>query len=209
MKIDIVLATSSDDSDDQLAEISRQEGINVFRGTLLNKIKRWYDCACAYPADHYILVDGDDLCFDYQIGLRVHEQLKMLENSKPIIYQVPEDVVCGLFTSAISYSGLMNLYKIASSSSLDTDIVTNYVDKADLKQKEIVLEDEERGQRLRLTLDYIEDLEFFRQLFRLVPWDAPASQIIETALANHLNKINWFRQEDYLSNQENVLEAAS
>ena len=37
----VVFATSSDESDDQIADIAKSHGVVIFRGALLNKLKRF------------------------------------------------------------------------------------------------------------------------------------------------------------------------
>jgi len=40
----VIVATSTDISDDILINISKDHNVESFRGSLKNKIKRWYDC---------------------------------------------------------------------------------------------------------------------------------------------------------------------
>ena len=63
----VILATSTDSSDDVLAEIANQHQIEVFRGSLLNKIKRWYDCFNEYEIDSACIIEADDIAFDYEL----------------------------------------------------------------------------------------------------------------------------------------------
>ena len=42
--IPVILATSTDHSDDIFESIAIEHGVYFFRGSLINKIKRWYDC---------------------------------------------------------------------------------------------------------------------------------------------------------------------
>ena len=43
--IEPIICTSTDKSDDILEEISKELGVKCFRGSLVNKLKRWLDCA--------------------------------------------------------------------------------------------------------------------------------------------------------------------
>ena len=71
----------------------------VFRGALLNKIKRWHDCLVEYDADGMVCIDGDDLAVDFDIAKRVAE---MLIKGDADVYETPKDVVCGLLTHAFT-----------------------------------------------------------------------------------------------------------
>ena len=48
---DIILATSTHQSDTILVKIAKQEGINYFRGSLNNVVNRYYMCAKKFKLD--------------------------------------------------------------------------------------------------------------------------------------------------------------
>ena len=75
----VILATSTDQSDDSLEVIGKNQNISVFRGSLHNKIKRWYDCFTEYNLENALLIDGDDLCYDFEIGQRALSELKVVK----------------------------------------------------------------------------------------------------------------------------------
>ena len=87
-------------------------------------------------------------------------------------------------------------------SNTDTDIITRFVEKANLKIDYVTLEDFERDTKIRLTLDYEEDLEFFRALYNEIDILASGKTIIDF-LKKHENliRINIDRQKDFLENQ--------
>ena len=62
--IEPILCTSTDKSDDVLEEIAKDKKIRYFRGSLLNKIKRWSDCAKYFNLKIFHTVDADDPFFD-------------------------------------------------------------------------------------------------------------------------------------------------
>jgi spore coat polysaccharide biosynthesis protein SpsF (cytidylyltransferase family) len=55
----IVLATSSDPSDDALAELVEQAGVSVFRGDLLDVLERFRACAAREQARVVVRLTGD------------------------------------------------------------------------------------------------------------------------------------------------------
>jgi spore coat polysaccharide biosynthesis protein SpsF (cytidylyltransferase family) len=62
-----------------------------------------------------------------------------------------------------------------------------------------------KNSRVRLTLDYPEDLQLFREVFRLLNSDhtIELKKVIELLNSNDsLRGINFFRQNDFLANQE-------
>ncbi|HIJ80618.1 MAG TPA: glycosyltransferase family protein [Desulfuromonadales bacterium] len=55
----LILATSSDASDDRLAEVCAQEGIECFRGNLNDVLDRFYQAALPYRPDYVVRLTGD------------------------------------------------------------------------------------------------------------------------------------------------------
>ena len=143
-------------------QVAQLHDVQIFRGALLNKIKRWHDCFSKFGIEMALLLDGDDLSSNYDISKRAMSELKskdwdMIEN--------PPDIVTGFFTYAVKRSAISKMYEIASSEQTDTDVILRFIEKAKLKVGQVTLEDYERNEKIRLTLDYEEDLEFFRKLY--------------------------------------------
>ena len=71
-----------------------------------------------------------------------------------------------------------------------------------MKTKYITLKEHEKNQRVRLTLDYSEDLEFFRKIYQELDIKASGKEIIKY-LNEHksITMINFHRQKDFLDNQ--------
>jgi spore coat polysaccharide biosynthesis protein SpsF len=196
----VVLATSTDVQDNVFVGIAQKHHIEIFRGSLLNKIKRWYDCFNKLQIEHALLVDGDDLSYDYDVAKRAMLQL---HTSKDIdIVASPKETVCGFFTYAITKNAISKLYSLATDDSLNTDVITKYIELAKLNVSYVSLEQHEKNKDVRLTLDYNEDLEFFRELYRNVDVLDNGKTIIKFLEANKsVSQINFHRQKDFLANQ--------
>lgn len=195
----VVLTTTNDSSDDQLVDIARQEKVDFFRGALNNKIKRWADCFQKYNISEALLVDGDDPTFDYNVGARA---LALLQEGQGEIIMSDTELTPGFFTYGITQNGIAKLSKIAPDPMTNTDVITVYIQQAKLRQCFVPpLENESLGHNLRLTVDYPEDLEFYRVLYAKANYLSPGPEIVKVALANNFQKINWHRHEDFLKNQ--------
>lgn len=195
----VVIATSTAATDDPIEAVGRAAGVAVFRGRLLNKLQRWRDCAQAHGLDHLIMVDGDDLAFDYDIAKRVAE---LMRGGEADAYKPPADIVCGLFTAAYTRAALDKLAAQAPDPEQDTDVIDVFTERARLRVAEVPLTEEERGKTVRLTLDYQEDAEFFRALYARLPVDAAGPEVVRVALDEGLWRLNWSRQADYVANQQ-------
>lgn len=67
----VVVATTTDPSDDPIVEMCEKEGFNVFRGDPLNLLDRHYQAARAYNADAVIKIPSDCPLIDPQVIDRV------------------------------------------------------------------------------------------------------------------------------------------
>ena len=126
----VILATSLDKSDDDLVIIGQKHNVMVFRGSLINKIKRWHNCFKKFDIEHALLIDGDDLCYDYDIGKR---SLSELKTSKSDIIWCPQEIITGLFTLAVTKTAIKKLYSCVPDEDTNTDQFTHIFEKANLK----------------------------------------------------------------------------
>lgn len=201
----VIICTSTTHIDDVFVDVAKQHNVAIFRGSLLNKIKRWNDCFNKFGIENALLIDGDDLSLNYDIGKRSMRELKAIQVD---MVTNPSDIVTGFFTFAANKSAISKMIKIVPYEETNTDVITRYIEKANLKIGYVSLEDYERNENIRLTLDYEEDLEFFRKLYSNIDILASGKEII-----NYLNKnpkllqINFHRQKDYLENQAKFNEA--
>ena len=195
----VILATSTSETDNIFESIAKQHEIEFFRGALLNKIKRWYDCFTKFNIENALLLDGDDLCHNYNIGGRALNQLK---TSNVDMILNPPNIVTGFFTYAIKKSGMKKMYDIVNDENENTDVITRFIEKANLITEFVKLNDIECNENIRLTLDYEEDLQFFRKLYENVDILENGSNVIKFLLKNkEILNINFHRQKDFLENQ--------
>lgn len=195
----VIIATSTSEEDDVFVDVARKHGIQIFRGVLLNKIKRWYDCFNHYGITYGLIIDGDDLAFNYEIGTRAVEELKLSQSD---MVTNTEDIVTGFFSFAMTKNAIAKIYQIVPDEKTNTDVPTKYIEKANLKISKVKLYDYERNKPIRLTLDYEEDLKFFRTLYGKIGILENGKNIVDFLEKNPvISKINYHRQTDFLRNQ--------
>lgn len=197
---EVIVCTSTDPADDVFEGIASANQVNIYRGNSLNKLTRWYDCIDLNKLDYVLLVDGDDLLYDYNIA---HRAINQLINSGLEMVSHPNDIICGFFTYAISQSGAFKLFKEAKMYT-DTDVITEFINMSGIMINDINLYDWERNKNLRLTLDYPEDLEMFRNFFQYNDYQVDGKMVVKY-FENHpeIAEINYFRQNEFLINQQN------
>tara|TARA_A100001037_G_scaffold306730_1_gene354688 strand:- start:10917 stop:11669 length:753 start_codon:yes stop_codon:yes gene_type:complete len=196
----VVFATSSDESDDQIADIAKSHGVVIFRGALLNKLKRWNDCFEQFEIENALLIDGDDLCYDYDIGKKAMNDLKTSEFD---VIWCPDEIITGLFTLALTKNAIKTLYSCEPSESFDADLFTHLFKKTNLRISYIELEKNQKNMNIRLTLDYEKDLLFFRELYSHIPTNESGNNIVKFIVENpKIASINYQCQQDFLNNKK-------
>lgn len=126
-ELPVIIATSTSKEDDIFEDIAKKNDVEIFRGPLINKIKRWYECFNKFGIQYALLVDGDDLSYSYDIGKRAISELK---NKSVDMITHPKDIVTGFFTSAINEKGIKKLFSVAPTDEINTDVITRYIEKA-------------------------------------------------------------------------------
>lgn len=194
----IILCTSVLPEDNILEDIARKNGIACYRGPLKDKILRLLGAVEEFGLDYFVTLDGDDtFCDPELIDLSIDQ---MLADPCDVIKN-PPDLVCGSFTFCISADALRKACTLKDTD--DTDMFEVYLIESgrfnvrDLKVDDPIF----HNPKIRMTLDYQEDLDLFKRIFEEFNTDSntiPLRDII--ALINRkpsIAEINLFRHEDY------------
>ncbi|MES2059975.1 MAG: hypothetical protein V4438_03015 [Patescibacteria group bacterium] len=199
----IVLCTSTEPADDVLEQIAKENNIDCFRGSNLDKIDRWRGAAEKFGADYAITIDGDDPFCDPEL---VELAINQIEESSPDVITADNSAyVCGGFTHGISTKTLQAICEMKASE--DTEMTKPYlIESGKFSVAMLYVPEIFKGHKARLTLDYPEDLEFFRAVFQEMKMEkniAPLRDILEF-LNSHpeIMDINLFRQGDFVANQK-------
>lgn len=207
----IVLCTSTDPSDDILEEVALKQGIKVFRGSLNDLPTRWLGAATKYDVDYFLKVDGaDDIFCDFELIDLAIEQMK----EKPCdCLEIPDSLVCGGSARCISVEALKRACEIKGDEEAE-DLTPFFMNRKLFKIRDIKVKDPIfHNPNIRLTMDYEEDLQFFRRVFDELSMDKnnlPLKNILEFLNKKpELIKINFSRHDDYLKNRENKISSAS
>ena len=194
----IIILTTKNKSDDILCNLAKKNKIMYYRGSSNNVLKRWYDCGISFDADIMIMVDADDLLFDYEI---YKNALKKILTNKFDYIKANENSVTGLFTYIFKAEVIKNIYIENKNKKIET--IGPYLGK---KFKFCLLK-LKRNKKIRFTLDYEEDLIFFKKIFSRFSFNVKTNKVIAYLKKNKsLTKINSFRQNDYLKNQRKKYE---
>lgn len=200
---EIVVCTTEREVDNQVAELAEKQGVQVFRGSLEDKLERWNGAARKFDIDYIVTFDGDDLFCEPELLDMGAEQI---QSGKYDFIEAPKGLICGSFTYAFTAKALKKVCEIKGST--DTEMMWTYFKDTGLFRTgclenvdEIYFSDE-----YRLTLDYPEDFDFFTKVFEhfdCVKNDVPLREIVAYFKQHpEIPQINIGRQQEFLDNQK-------
>ena len=197
--IDPIICTTLLPEDDVLVEIAKSYNVRYFRGSVKNKLKRWYDCATHFGLSCFHSVDADDPFFD---GDEMHASMRLLATGYDMVTPTPSSAQGG---ASVGYSLrtaiIANAIK-GTDDDTDTEMMWHFIqDQQDLKITNLP-ESKDPKPQMRLTLDYEEDYWLLASLQRMVGRLADRSAVDAVFARNpDLAKINWFRNEEWADGQ--------
>jgi|694.fasta_scaffold71823_2 spore coat polysaccharide biosynthesis protein SpsF len=202
-----ILCTTKKKTDDVLVLISKKLGIDFFRGSEKNKIKRWHDCAKQYNLRLFHTIDADDLYFDIDA---IKNSISLLKNKKlDAVYPSIASRYGGASEGySFSKQGIKKIFFSLknlsyNSESCDTEMIDPFLDKANLKYQVFKGQHYEIKKKIRLTLDYPEDLKMFKLLFNKFGIYSKRNDINNFLKKNkNILKINLFRNKDWKNIQD-------
>ena len=194
--IEPIICTSTDKSDDILEEISKELGVKCFRGSLVNKLKRWSDCAEHFNVNSFHTIDADDPFFD---GSEMIESLNLLASGGYDVVFPTESSSAG--GASVGYSLTREVIKkalINLEDDTDTEMMWFYLEKLDGVRMAILAESRPQISGIRLTLDYEEDYWLLASIARILGNSASRDAVNQLFLNNpDLAKVNFFRNEEW------------
>jgi len=198
--IEPIVCTSVDPSDDVLEQIAAGLGARCFRGSLVNKLKRWADCAAHFGLAAFHTLDADDPFFD---GEEMARSMALLAGGGL-------DMVCPTdYSSAggasVGYSLTADIVQRAAAGlddDDDTEMMWSVVERIPGLRSQVLPELRLNPVPVRLTLDYAEDYWLLESVRRIVGNLAPRREIDDLFSRNpDLYMINWFRNDEWKSSQ--------
>lgn len=158
---EVVIATSTDSSDDLIEDLCAKNKIPCFRGDLEDVLARYYRCALHFKATHIMRITADCPMIDPAIidavtiaGVSEHYDCYGISGSFPD----------GLDCTLLSLNALEIAFKKAQLPS-EREHVTPYIEKNHERFKCGSLEMFQNLGTKRWTLDQNEDLEFIKNVY--------------------------------------------
>ena len=205
--INPIVCTTTETSDDRIAEISKRENVRYFRGSVKDKLLRWRDACRVYEIEKFVTIDADDPFFD---GLLSYKSIGLLDKSFDLIKHPRQQPNKGYYEGCVGYS--INLEIIEKACNLkntdDTEMMWKFIENVnDAKIGYLEVDDYDIEFPLRLTLDYKEDYWLMCSILKMLSTFPSRIEILELFTANpDLYKVNWFRNDEYLESINNFID---
>ena len=161
----IVLCTTVLKEDDILCDIANRENIKYFRGSPSDKLERWKKAAEKFNVEFFVTADGDDLFCEPELIDLAFSQYK---KSHPDFIEGDQvkgvDIPCGAFSYGIKTKALQRVCEMKDTE--DTEMMYVYFKNVKLFKCEKLRGVPKIYKRpeIRMTLDYPEDFEFFKNV---------------------------------------------
>ena len=198
----VILCTTELEEDDVLCSIAEHNDIDYFRGSSPDKLSRWLGATQKYNVEFFVNVDGDDLFFDAGLADICFKQKEFHKDIDFIDGQGQYNDVYGISTRALKIV-------CERKQSNETEFikpffydVEQYINIQNLSNAP----DKYKKKKMRLTLDYVEDLKMFKQVIEHFV-DESKEMIFEDIIKYisenpEVSDINWHREHDWKENQE-------
>lgn len=157
----IVLATSQDESEKELADIVAGNDFKAYRGSLDDVLDRYYQCAKPYQPEHVVRITGDCPVIDWRVVDAVIEKHLAEGNDYT---STSEEYPDGLDTEIVRFSALEQAWKDARMSS-EREHVTLYIRNHADQFRCGQMACRQNLNRMRWTVDEPQDFEFIRQVY--------------------------------------------
>jgi spore coat polysaccharide biosynthesis protein SpsF len=164
----VVVATTTDASDDPIEAVCRQEGLDCFRGDAHDLLDRHYQAALHFPADTVIKIPSDCPLIDPAIIDRViafyldHiEEYDFVSNLHPATYPDGNDV------EIMTFPALERAWREASRP-MEREHTTPYIWErgGQFRIGNVTMEGgKDHSMSHRFTIDYAEDYAFIRAVY--------------------------------------------
>jgi spore coat polysaccharide biosynthesis protein SpsF len=194
----IVLCTSTSPDDNELVEVARRKNVAIFRGSEEDKLKRWIDCAKLYNIEFFVTADGDDLFIEPELIELAFEQYRHYWYGFIKCTSTPS----GSFSWGIERRALERVYKNNVKNTMNTEMGFCWFD--DVHELTNIPQEYLRKD-VRMTLDYQEDLDFFRKVISEIGNVSLKDILVYLDAHKDVININIARETDWKNNQQNQI----
>ncbi len=202
----VVLCTTDLEEDDVLENIAIKNDIYVYRGSVRDRLDRWYSAAKHFNIDFFVTAGGDNLFSEPELLNMCIDQYET--TSADFISWETTGIICGCFEHGIKVEALKKAIDIKTTN--NTELTSCFFNNIDFKIESLMnIPSVFKRPDIRATLDYPEDYTFFKTIIEL----ANSLNVNINSLRDiikiidskpHLVLINQSRHNDWKNNQDKI-----
>ena len=157
----IILSTTNEEVDDQLVSIAEREGIEYYRGPSENVALRYSETVDAFNLDHFVRITGDaTLCDEEMIDKAI---ISHLNSSCDVTFM--KGMPFGTNKEIVSSNTIKTIIETAFNAN-NTEYLEYYLENDRNFNINYIDAGYVFNSKLRMTLDYKEDLQFFSEIYK-------------------------------------------
>jgi len=163
----VICAVPDDEASAPLVTIAHECGVQVFRGSEMDVLDRYLGAARSVDADVVVRVTSDCPLIDPKICgdvLALHQNMNADYAANNMPRSFPHGLDCEVFTRVI-----LEAAGVSATDRVDREHVTPWMRRAPNCKRVNLFSDDILLAQHRWTLDYPEDLAFFRAVFAASP----------------------------------------
>ena len=157
----LVIATTTNQEDDEIEKFADNNSVNVFRGSEKDVLDRYFQCAKKYSFSTIVRITSDCPLIDPQIVDKVIERF-FSGNYDYATNTLIRTFPIGTDAEVFSFSALETAWKNAQLPSEREHVTSHLRNKGNFKT--INVENDTNISNLRLTVDRIEDFELIKEI---------------------------------------------
>lgn len=168
----IIVCTTIDKSDDKLVSFLKKEEILFFRGNEKDVLARFLDAAKQFQTDIIIDVEGDKIYTDPSyvdkiVSLMENTDIDFVIGSDSQKFDPADHFTHGIIPAGVRVNALVKLCQLKKTSNTETGY-KEFFTSQDMFSKVYVNPEilPKNAKKIRLTLDYQEDLELANLIFK-------------------------------------------
>ncbi len=161
----IIVATTSNPSDDKVVDVASSEGVEHYRGAEEDVLARFFDAVKKYQLDEIVRVTGDNPCIDYALVEQVVQAHLQEDNDYTVTRQYPT----GINVEVLSSRALRVVYENAKQPE-EREHLTLYIETHPeaFKVSEKKAPNNYKRPDIRVTLDTEEDYALLNCIFEFL-----------------------------------------
>ncbi len=199
-KENVIVCTTEESSDDELVDVVEAYGANIYRGSTDDLLKRFDNAIDDYGFDYIIQIDGDDICAEPQyMDLTMDKLLSDVSLDTVSAKGLP----LGISTKSFSKRAMKKVIEKYRSTKNDTGFGSYFTEPAICNHVAIEpISENHVLDRIRLTLDYQEDFDFFNAIYTELYVEGEVFHLEDilnlVREKPEIIEMNYFLQEEYL-----------